>query len=47
MVIIMVFKQVFLNLLEYYQAKILIGRKIKKVERLFDEPIRKAIEAGD
>lgn len=32
LVIILVFKQVFMNVLEFYQEKILIGRKVRKVE---------------
>ena len=36
LVIILVFKQVFMNVLEFYQEKILIGRKIRKVDELFD-----------
>ena len=43
----MVFKQVFLNVFELYKEKILIGRKISKVEQLFEEPICQAKLAGD
>ena len=47
LVIILVFKQVFMNVLEYYQEKILIGRKVRKVEALFTEPIKEAETVGD
>ena len=47
LVIILVFKQVFMNVFEFYQEKILISRKVKKVEELFAEPIRQAETVGD
>ena len=37
LVIIMAFKQIFWNVLEYTLLKCKVGRKITKVERLFDE----------
>ena len=40
LLIIMVFKQVFLNVIELYKEEIFIGRKIKKVDKLFQEPIK-------
>ena len=43
----MVGKQVFLNVLEYFQAKIFIGRKLKKVDKLFEEHIKQAALVGD
>lgn len=39
---IMVVKQIVLNVMEYYQDKIEVGDKIKKVETLFKEPIAMA-----
>ena len=41
----MIVKQVILNVMEYYQDKIEIGDKLKKVDKLFEEPIRKAVMA--
>ena len=43
----MVLKQVLVNVFEYFKDKILIGRKIKKVEELFKEPIAQAKLVGD
>ena len=43
----MVVKQVILNVMEYYQDKIEVGDKIKKVENLFAEPIKQAALAQD
>ena len=45
--VIMVVKQVILNVMEYYQDKIEVGDKIKKVEKLFEEPIRQAALVDD
>ena len=36
---IMVVKQILLNVMEYYQDKIEVGDKIKKVDELFRVPI--------
>ena len=36
---IMVVKQVVLNVMEYYQDKIEVGDRLKKVDALFKEPI--------
>ena len=47
LVTILVFKQVLQNVFEFYQEKILIGRKLKKVDELFAEPIQQAQLVGD
>ena len=44
---IMVAKQVLLNIMEYYQDKLEVNRKLKKVDALFKEPIEQARLAGD
>ena len=43
----MVVKQVILNVMEYYQDKIEVGDKIKKVDNLFKEPIEQAALVED
>ena len=43
----MVVKQVFVNVFEYFSERILIGRKIGQVDRLFAEPIKQAALVGD
>lgn len=42
LLIVMIFKQVLMNTLEYFQERIGIGGKIKKVDLLFVEPLQKA-----
>ena len=44
---IMLGKQVFLNVLEYWQERSEVGGKLKKVDELFDEPKKQAKRAGD
>jgi hypothetical protein len=43
----MIFKQLLINVFEYAYTKYSIGKKIRKVEALFEEPIRKAALVGD
>ena len=45
--VVMVFKQLFVNSLEYFTEKYEVGKKIKKVEELFAEQIAMAERAGD
>ena len=47
LLIVMIFKQVFINTLEYLQERIGVGRKIKKVEQLFETPLKKALYEED
>ena len=47
LVTVMVFKQVFMNLFEYFLERYTVGKKIRKVEALFEEPIKQAQLVGD
>jgi len=47
LIIVMVFKQLLMNVLEYFQALILVGRKLRKVDELFKGEIEKATIKGD
>lgn len=39
LIVVMVFKQMIFNVLEFFQEKILVGRKIRKVEALFKDRV--------
>jgi len=43
----MIFKQLFVNVFEFASTKYTVGKKIRKVEALFAEPIAKAALVGD
>lgn len=45
--IVMLFKQVFINLYEFLSERITIGRKIRKVDELFSGPIEEAKMSED
>ena len=42
LVIVMIFKQVFMNLFEFFSEKILVGRKISKSDGFFEIPLAEA-----
>ena len=45
--VVMVGKQLIVNSLEYFGEKNDVSKKIKKVDELFEEPIRQAILVDD
>ena len=47
LILIMVVKQLGVNIVEFFQEKFTVGRKITQVEKLFKQPIKRAKLVGD